>query len=71
MSREDIIREKYQLLAPELNERTLRIFAAAEAMSLGRGGISMVSRALEISRDRISRGIKDIESKKKLHPDYV
>ncbi|MEA1950772.1 MAG: ISAzo13 family transposase [Planctomycetota bacterium] len=66
-----IILRKYQILAPELNERTLRVFAAAEALSLGRGGISIVSRALEISRDRISRGIKDIESKKKLYPGRI
>jgi hypothetical protein len=71
MIQEDIILEKYQMLAPELNERTLRLFAAAEALSLGRGGISLVARALEISRDRISRGIKDIESKKKLHPASI
>ena len=71
MNQEDIILEKYQMLAPELNERTLRLFAAAEAMSLGRGGISLVSRAIEISRDRISRGIEDIESEKKLNPDCV
>jgi len=71
MSREDLIREKYQLLAPELNERTLRLFAAVEAKSLGRGGISLVTRALEISRDRISRGIQDLESETKLYPDRV
>ncbi len=71
MSQEDIILEKYQMLAPELNERTLRLYAAAEALSLGRGGISLVSRTLEISRDRISRGIKEIESQKKLPPDSV
>lgn len=71
MNQEDIILEKYQMLAPVLNERTLRLFAAAEALSLGWGGISLVSRTLEISRDRISRGIKDIESKKKLHPDRI
>lgn len=71
MNQEDILLKKYQMLAPELNERTLRLFAAAEALSLGRGGISLVSRTLEISRDRISRGIKDIQLKKKLHPDNV
>jgi len=71
MSQEDIIREKYQLLAPELNERTLRLFAAAEAKSLGRGGISLVARAIEVSHDRISRGIQDLESEKKLYPDRV
>ena len=59
------------MLAPALNERTLRLFAAAEARSLGWGGISLVSRTLEISRDRISRGIKELESEKKLHPDRI
>jgi len=71
MSQEGIIREKYQLLAPELNERTLRLFAAAEAKSLGRGGISLVARAIEVSHDRISRGIQDLESEKTLNPDRV
>jgi len=71
MSREDNIREKYQLLAPELNERTLRLFAAVEAQSLGRGGISLVARALEMSHDRISRGIQDLKSETKLSPDRI
>jgi hypothetical protein len=71
MNQDDIILEKYQMLAPALNERTLRLFAAAEALSLGRGGISRVSRILEISRDRISRGIKELESETNLHPDRV
>lgn len=71
MSQEDIIREKYQVLAPELNERTLRLFAAAEAKYLGRGGISLVARAIEVSRDRISRGLQDLETEKKLEPDRI
>jgi len=71
MNQDDIILEKFQMLAPALNERTIRLFAAAEALSLGRGGISRVSRTLEISRDRISRGIKELESETTLHPDRV
>ncbi len=59
------------MLASSLNERTLRIFAAAEALSLGRGGISLVARSLEMTRDRISRGIKEIESKTPLPRDRV
>lgn len=71
MSQEDIIREKYQVLAPELNERTLRLFAAAEAKYLGRGGISLVAHAIEVSRDRISRGWQDLETENKLEPDRI
>ena len=59
------------MLAPELNERTLRLFAAAEARCLGRGGISLVARAIEVSRDRISRGMHDLETQKKLEPDRI
>jgi len=59
------------MLAPELNERTLRLFAAAEAKYLGRGGISLVARAIEVSRDRISRGLQDLEAEKKLDPDRI
>ena len=71
MGQEDIIREKYQMLAPELNERTLRLFAAAEAKYLGRGGITLVARAIEVSRDRISRGLQDLEAEKKLEQDRI
>ena len=42
---EDIIRSKYLSLQSEFNERQRRLWAAAEAISLGHGGISIVSRA--------------------------
>jgi hypothetical protein len=71
MDHEEAILRKYQLLAPELTERTLRLFAAAEANVLGRGGISRVSRAIEISRDRISRGLRDLKSVEKLEPERI
>lgn len=71
MDREEAILMKYQLLAPELTERTLRLFAAAEAKIWGRGGISGVSRALELSRARIYRGLQELEQEKKLEPQRI
>lgn len=68
---EEAILRRYQLLAPELTERTLRLFAAAEAKVLGRGGIAKVSRVIEISRDRISRGLRDLDSQEKLEPERI
>ncbi len=59
------------MLAPELTERTLRLFAAAEAKVWGRGGVSGVSRALELSRDRIYRGLQELQAKRKLEPDRI
>jgi len=59
---EKIISEKYESLKPFLNEQNKRLFAAAEANSLGEGGISIVSRATGLSRDTISKGCKELES---------
>ena len=71
MDHEDSLLMRYQMLAPELTERTLRLFAAAEAKAWGRGGISGVARVLELSRDRISRGLQDLEKEQRLGPDRV
>ena len=42
---EEIISRKYQTLHLEWNERQRRLWAASEAMCLGRGGVSIVARA--------------------------
>ena len=41
------MRTKYEALAPELNERTRRLWAAAEAEAVGRGGIALVARGIQ------------------------
>ena len=52
----DALRTKYETLIPILTERSRRLWAATEAMSLGHGGIALVVRATGISRSTISRG---------------
>jgi len=42
---ESAIAERFRLMAPQLNERQRRRFAAAEARIFGRGGIAAVARA--------------------------
>ena len=55
------IAHRFEKLAPFLNERTRRVMAAAEAQSLGHGGITAVARATGVSRRAISRGLKELE----------
>lgn len=57
-----IIRRKYQTLEGELNEKTRRLWAAVEAQAIGLGGVSVVAEAIAVSRDRIYRGMTDIET---------
>jgi len=57
------IRRQYRQLSPVLDERGRRIWAATEASSLGRGGISLVSQATGISRPTIYAGIRELGQK--------
>jgi hypothetical protein len=50
------IEEKYHSLMGHLDEATLRLWAAVEARSLGRGGVSKVAKALRMSRTTIYAG---------------
>ncbi len=61
MKREEEIKRRYERIAGELNERTRRLFAATEAMAIGWGGISVVSRATGLARQVISAGIKELQ----------
>jgi Rhodopirellula transposase DDE domain len=56
----DIIRKRYDLLAPHLDERGLRLFAASEAMTAGHGGI--------VARSTIGRGLKDLAANEEALP---
>lgn len=59
-----LLKRKFSKLLPLLNEKQRRIAAASEAKALGHGGISIVSKAMGISRPAIYRGLKDLRSKR-------
>lgn len=71
MADERSIREKYMKMLPVLTERSKRIWAATEAQSLGRGGISAVSRATGINRNTIAQGLRELQSPETLAPDRI
>jgi hypothetical protein len=59
----DAIRDlqaKLRQMWPHLNERTRRMVAAAEAVQLGYGGVSLVSRACGLSRVTITKGVREL-----------
>jgi hypothetical protein len=56
------IKARFEALAPVLNERGRRLFAASEAHAAGRGGVVAVSRATGIARSTIGRGLADLGS---------
>ena len=54
------IRERFTAVGRGLDERSRRLFAAAEARTAGYGGIAATSRATGIARSTIGRGLKDL-----------
>jgi hypothetical protein len=55
------IKKKFFVLNQMFDEQTKRAWAATEALSIGRGGISLVSEVTGMSRVTIGNGIKEIK----------
>jgi DNA-binding phage protein len=59
MDNQSKLAEKLSAVLPYLNERQQRLLLAAEASSLGYGGVTQVSRASGVSRPTIYRGLRE------------
>ncbi len=57
---EAAIRQRFASLAPLLDERERRLWAAAEANALGYGGVTRVSKATRLSRRAIHVGLREL-----------
>src|SRR5438045_8767881 len=56
----ETIRHKFAWLDPVMDERLRRLWAAAEALALGHGGITLVARATGLARATISDGCREL-----------
>ena len=65
------IRERWLVVHEELDERSRRMWVAAEASSHGRGGIAAVVRATGISEATVRRGIAEVASGERAPTDRV
>ena len=64
------LRVKYERLRPLLNERQRRLWAATEALALGRGGITWAAEATGLSRMTVRAGIREVHQQER-QPDQV
>jgi hypothetical protein len=56
------VKQKIELIMQVLDEKPRRLLLAAEAKSLGHGGIKLVSQISGVSSKTISRGIKELNN---------
>ena len=61
MDKVSVLRRKFELIWPHLDERARRMLAATEAREMGFGGVSEVSRACGLSRVTIAKGIRELD----------
>jgi len=66
MGREAEIRRKWKAVGRELSEREARLWAGAEAKTIGQGGVSLVSRATGLARSTVHRGVRELEDGREL-----
>lgn len=62
------IKKRFEKLAPHLDERLRRLVAGAEALAIGRGGITAVSREIGLCRESIRSGCLELENVDTLSP---
>ena len=60
MENKELISKRYQILSPLPDEKSRRLFVAAEAT--GRNGIAIVYSATKVSRTTISTGLKELST---------
>lgn len=68
MEIEAIIRSKYQLLSPTMNERSRRLWVGAGARALARGGIALAQCATGMALNTIHRGLRGLDCVELLVP---
>ncbi len=60
----EAVRRKFELLRPLMNERMRRHWAACKALTLRRGGVTLVTQAAGLSRTTIRAGSRELR-----HPE--
>jgi len=62
------ISQKFALLLPTMDERQKRLWFAAEATAIGRGGLAAVTAATGVLRKRIGMGIRELKEMARAPP---
>ena len=61
---EDAIRQRWEAVGSQLDERGRRLFAAGEVRTAGWGGLAVVSKITGLARSTINRGEDDIDQRR-------
>lgn len=57
------VKKRYQVISPHLTEQAKRLWAASEALAIGRGGTTLVAKATGMSRVTITNGKQAVQAR--------
>ncbi len=65
------VQKHFEILNFFRNEESKRLWSVAEAKVIGRGGIALVSRATNISKTTVTKGLKELENPESIDMDRL
>jgi len=65
------VQQRYQALAPYLDEKQRRLLAGTEALVAGSGGVEQVAGWLGISPTTVRRGLRELQNPEAIQPERV
>jgi hypothetical protein len=68
---DELIKQRYDMLAPFLDEKQRRLFAGAEAIAYGTGGLKSISAVLKMSPVTVSRGMKEVQNPETIESERI
>jgi len=68
---EQLIKKRYDMMAPFLDEKQRRLLAGTEAVVYGTGGLKSISALLGMSTATVSRGMKEARNPETIEQDRI
>ncbi len=65
------IRQRYEALAPYLNEKQRRLLAGSEALNYGAGGEERIAQLLGLAKATVGRGMRELRHPERIEPERV
>src|SRR6266700_7881995 len=62
MDVEALVRKKWKLLRPTMDERSRRLWAGSEAAAIGYGGVALVARATKLAISTVRKGRDEVRA---------
>ncbi len=69
--KDELVKKRYDMMSPFLDEKQRRLFAGTEANNYGTGGLKRVAALLKMSQSTVKRGMEEVKNPETVEPDRI